>query len=192
MLETRYIRENADKVREYLKNRKSDFNLDAFLKLDEDRREVLQEVEMLKKERNESSSLIGKYKKEGKDATELLEKMQGVSAKIKELDQKLSEIDEKQLALAYTIPNRLHESTPVGEDEDDNVEVRKWGEPTKFDFVPKPHDELGTALGILDFERGSKLSGSRFTVYKNAGARLKGLLSTLCWILIHLNMDMKK
>ena len=156
MLETRYIRENADKVREYLKNRKSDFNLDAFLKLDEDRREVLQEVEMLKKERNESSSLIGKYKKEGKDATELLEKMQGVSAKIKELDQKLAEIDEKQLALAYTIPNRLHESTPIGEDEDDNVEVRKWGEPTKFDFVPKPHDELGTALGILDFERGSK------------------------------------
>ena len=122
MLETRYIRENADKVREYLKNRKSDFNLDAFLKLDEDRREVLQEVEMLKKERNESSSLIGKYKKEGKDATELLEKMQGVSAKIKELDQKLAEIDEKQLALAYTIPNRLHESTPIGEDEDDNVE----------------------------------------------------------------------
>ena len=176
MLETRYIRENADKVREYLKNRKSDFNLDAFLKLDEDRREVLQEVEMLKKERNESSSLIGKYKKEGKDATELLEKMQGVSAKIKELDQKLAEIDEKQLALAYTIPNRLHESTPIGEDEDDNVEVRKWGEPTKFDFVPKPHDELGTALGILDFERGSKLSGSRFTVYKKAGARLERAL----------------
>lgn len=176
MLETRYIRENTDKVREYLKNRKSDFNLDAFLKLDEDRREVLQEVEMLKKERNESSSLIGKYKKEGKDATELLEKMQGVSAKIKELDQKLAEIDEKQLALAYTIPNRLHESTPIGEDEDDNVEVRKWGEPTKFDFVPKPHDELGTALGILDFERGSKLSGSRFTVYKKAGARLERAL----------------
>ena len=140
MLETRYIRENADKVREYLKNRKSDFNLDAFLKLDEDRREVLQEVEMLKKERNESSSLIGKYKKEGKDAAELLEKMQGVSTRIKELDQKLSEIDEKQLALAYTIPNRLHEITPVGENEDDNVEVRKWGEPTKFDFFPKPHD----------------------------------------------------
>jgi len=97
MLETRYIRENADKVREYLKNRKSDFNLDAFLKLDEDRREVLQEVEMLKKERNESSSLIGKYKKEGKDATELLEKMQGVSTRIKELDQKLQKLMKNSL-----------------------------------------------------------------------------------------------
>lgn len=176
MLEMRYIRENPEKVREYLKNRNSDFKLDELLKLDEDRRNILQEVEMLKKERNESSSLIGKYKKEGKDAAELLEKMSGVSSKIKKLDQKVAEIDEKQLYLAYTIPNRLHETTPIGESEEDNVEVRKWGEPRKFDFEPKSHDELGAALGILDFERGAKIGGSRFTVSKNAAARLERAL----------------
>ena len=92
MLEMRYIRENADKIKEYLKNRNSDFDLDSLLKLDEDRRNLLQEVEMLKKERNESSSLIGKYKQEGKDPAELLARMQTVSAKIKELDQKVAEI----------------------------------------------------------------------------------------------------
>ena len=97
MLEMRYIRENADKVREYLKNRNSDFDLDSLLKFDEDRRNLLQEVEMLKKERNESSALIGKYKQEGKDPAELLARMQTVSAKIKELDQKVAEIDNKIL-----------------------------------------------------------------------------------------------
>lgn len=176
MLEMRYIRENSEKVREDLKNRNSDFDLDSLLKLDEERRENLQEVELLKKERNKSSTLIGKYKKEGKDAGELLEKMQKVSGKIKELDQKIAEIDEKQLALAYTIPNRLHETTPIGKDEEDNVEVRKWGELPKFDFEVKSHDELGAALDILDFERGSKLSGSRFTVYKKGAARLERAL----------------
>ena len=176
MLEMRYIRENAEKVREYLKNRKSDFDLDGLLALDEERRNVLQEVEMLKKERNESSTLIGKYKKEGKDAAELLDRMQEVSGKIKELDKKLAEIDEKQVKLTFTIPNKLHETTPVGESEDDNVEIRKWGEPKKFDFTPKSHDELGVNLGILDFERGSKLAGSRFTVYKRQAARLERAL----------------
>ena len=114
MLELRYIRENVDKVREYLKNRNSDFDLDSLIRLDEDRRNILQEVEVLKKERNESSSLIGKFKQEGKDATELLNRMQEVSAKIKELDQKVAEIEEKQKVLTYTIPNKLHESTPIG------------------------------------------------------------------------------
>lgn len=176
MLEMRYIRENADKVKEFLKNRKSDFDLDALLKYDEVRRNLLQEVEMLKKERNESSSLIGKYKKEGKDTAELLSRMQEVSAKIKELDQKLAENDEKQLLLNYTVPNKLSPDTPIGNDEDDNVEIRKWGTPREFDFEPKSHDELGVNLGILDFERGAKLGGSRFTVYKNAAARLERAL----------------
>ena len=168
MLGMRYIRENANKVREYLKNRNSDFDLDGFLKLDEERRTLLYEVETLKKERNESSTLIGKYKKEGKDTEKLMERMQEVSSKIKELDQKVAEIDEKQLEYSYTIPNKLHETTPIGTSEDDNVEIKKWGEPRKFSFEPKSHDELGISLGILDFERGSKIGGSRFTVYKNA------------------------
>ena len=142
MLEMRYIRENVEKVREYLKNRKSDFDLDGLLKLDEERRNILQKVELLKKERNESSTLIGKYKKEGKDTAELMDRMQRVSGEIKELDKELAEIDEKQVKFTYTIPNKLHDTTPVGESEDDNVEIRKWGEPRKFDFTPKSHDEL--------------------------------------------------
>ena len=176
MLEMRYIRENAEKVREYLKNRKSDFDLDGLLKLDEERRNILQKVELLKKERNESSTLIGKYKKEGKDTAELMDRMQRVSGEIKELDKELAEIDEKQVKFTYTIPNKLHDTTPVGESEDDNVEIRKWGEPRKFDFTPKSHDELGVNLDILDFERGSKLAGSRFTVYKKQAARLERAL----------------
>ena len=176
MLGMRYIRENANKVREYLKNRNSDFDLDGFLKLDEERRTLLYEVETLKKERNESSTLIGKYKKEGKDTEKLMERMQEVSSKIKELDQKVAEIDEKQLEYSYTIPNKLHETTPIGTSEDDNVEIKKWGEPRKFSFEPKSHDELGISLGILDFERGSKIGGSRFTVYKNAAAKLERAL----------------
>ena len=176
MLEMRYIRENAEKVREYLKNRKSDFDLDGLLKIDEERRNILQKVELLKKERNESSTLIGKYKKEGKDTAELMDRMQRVSGEIKELDKELAEIDEKQVKFTYTIPNKLHDTTPVGESEDDNVEIRKWGEPRKFDFTPKSHDELGVNLGILDFERGSKLAGSRFTVYKRQAARLERAL----------------
>ncbi len=176
MLEMRYIRENVEKVREYLKNRKSDFDLDGLLKLDEERRNILQKVELLKKERNESSTLIGKYKKEGKDTAELMDRMQRVSGEIKELDKELAEIDEKQVKFTYTIPNKLHDTTPVGESEDDNVEIRKWGEPRKFDFTPKSHDELGVNLGILDFERGSKLAGSRFTVYKRQAARLERAL----------------
>ena len=176
MLGMRYIRENANKVREYIKNRNSDFDLDGFLKLDEERRTLLYEVETLKKERNESSTLIGKYKKEGKDTEKLMERMQEVSSKIKELDQKVAEIDEKQLEYSYTIPNKLHETTPIGTSEDDNVEIKKWGEPRKFSFEPKSHDELGISLGILDFERGSKIGGSRFTVYKNAAAKLERAL----------------
>ena len=176
MLGMRYIRENANKVREYLKNRNSDFDLDGFLKLDEERRTLLYEVETLKKERNESSTLISKKKKEGKDTEKLMERMQEVSSKIKELDQKVAEIDEKQLEYSYTIPNKLHETTPIGTSEDDNVEIKKWGEPRKFSFEPKSHDELGISLGILDFERGSKIGGSRFTVYKNAAAKLERAL----------------
>jgi len=105
-----------------------------------------------------------------------MDRMQRVSGEIKELDKELAEIDEKQVKFTYTIPNKLHDTTPVGESEDDNVEIRKWGEPRKFDFTPKSHDELGVNLGILDFERGSKLAGSRFTVYKRQAARLERAL----------------
>ena len=176
MLDMRFIRENTDVVRKSLEARNSDYNLDELLSLDKERREILTEVETLKKERNEVSAIIGKNAREGKDSTELKEEMFKVSSKIKELDVKVAEIDEKQRLLLLTIPNVLHSSTPFGKDEDENVEVRKWGIPRKFDFEVKPHDELGVNLDILDFERGAKLAGSRFTIYKGLGARLERAL----------------
>ena len=176
MLDMRFIRENTDVVRKSLEARNSDYNLDELLSLDKERREILTEVETLKKERNEVSAIIGKNAREGKDSTKLKEEMSKVSSKIKELDVKVAEIDEKQRLLLLTIPNVLHSSTPFGKDEDENVEVRKWGIPRKFDFEVKPHDELGVNLDILDFERGAKLAGSRFTIYKGLGARLERAL----------------
>ncbi len=176
MWDMRFIRENTDVVRKSLEARNSDYNLDELLSLDKERREILTEVETLKKERNEVSAIIGKNAREGKDSTELKEEMSKVSSKIKELDVKVAEIDEKQRLLLLTIPNVLHSSTPFGKDEDENVEVRKWGIPRKFDFEVKPHDELGVNLDILDFERGAKLAGSRFTIYKGLGARLERAL----------------
>ena len=176
MLDMRFVRENTDIVRKSLEARNSDYNLDELLSLDKERREILTEVEALKKERNEVSAIIGKNAREGKDSLELKEKMSKVSSKIKELDVKVAEIDEKQRLLLLTIPNVLHSSTPFGKDEDENVEVRKWGIPRKFDFEVKPHDELGVNLDILDFERGAKLAGSRFTIYKGLGARLERAL----------------
>lgn len=176
MLEMRFIRENEDLVRESLKNRNSNFNLDELLNLDKNRRLILTEVESLKKQRNETSAIIGKNTREGIDTTELKKEMGVVSSKIKELDLKLEEIDEKQKNLLLTIPNILHSSTPIGLSEDENVEIRKWGNPKEFKFEPKSHYDLGVELDILDFERGAKLSGSRFTVYKGLGAKLERAL----------------
>lgn len=176
MLEMRFIRENEDLVRESLKNRNSNFNLDELLNLDKNRRLILTEVESLKKQRNETSAIIGKNTREGIDTTELKKEMGVVSSKIKELDLKLEEIDEKQKNLLLTIPNILHSSTPIGLSEDENVEIRKWGNPKEFKFEAKSHYDLGVELDILDFERGAKLSGSRFTVYKGLGAKLERAL----------------
>ena len=163
-------------LKEVLKNRNNSIDMDAFVALDSKRREVLSAVENLKRERNNVSSEIASLKKEKKDANHLIEKMGGVSAKIKELDAELAEIDAELTHIQMTIPNVYHSSTPIGPDEDHNVEIRKWGEPKKFDFEPKPHWEIGENLGILDFERGAKLSGSRFVLYRGAAARLERAL----------------
>lgn len=176
MLDIRFIRENKDIIKESLDARNSDYPLDELLELDRTRRDILVEVEALKKKRNDASALIGKYKREGKDVNELLLEMQHVGETIKEYDEKLEKVEQRLNHLLFTIPNKLHESTPIGKDEDDNVEVRRWGEPKKFYFEIKSHDELGVNLDILDFERGAKLGGSRFTVYKGAAARLERAL----------------
>ena len=176
MLELKFMRENVEMLKEVLKNRNNSIDMDAFVALDSKRREVLSEVEKLKRERNNVSAEIANLKKEKKDANHLIEKMGGVSAKIKELDAELAEIDAELTHIQMTIPNVYHSSTPIGPDEDHNVEIRKWGEPKKFDFEPKPHWEIGENLGILDFERGAKLSGSRFVLYRGAAARLERAL----------------
>ena len=176
MLELKFMRENVEMLKEVLKNRNNGIDMDAFVALDSKRREVLSEVENLKRERNNVSAEIASLKKEKKDANHLIEKMGGVSAKIKELDAELAEIDAELTHIQMTIPNVYHSSTPIGPDEDHNVEIRKWGEPKKFDFEPKPHWEIGENLGILDFERGAKLSGSRFVLYRGAAARLERAL----------------
>ena len=178
MLDLRYIRDNIEFLQGMLKNRGTSADLNEFEQYDAERREVLIRVEALKHKRNNVSHEVGKLMREGKkeEANAIKAEMGGVSSEIKELDIKLNELDEKLRYFQMTIPNVYHESTPVGSDEEDNVLVRTWGEPKKFSFEPKEHGELGEALGILDFERGAKLGGSRFTVYRGAGARLERAL----------------
>ena len=176
MLDLKFMRENKELIEEMLKNRNSDLTLDEFAKLDEERRVILSEVEALKNKRNTESQEIARLKKAKEDATALIKEMGEVSAKIKELDEKLASVDEKIKYIQMTIPNKYHETTPIGKDEDENVEIRRWGTPREFTFEPKPHWEIGEKLGVLDFERGSKLSGSRFVLYRGLGARLERAL----------------
>lgn len=176
MLELKFIRENREKVEEMLKNRKSSLTLDEFFQLDEERRRILGEVELLKQNRNNASNEIAQLKKEKKDASQLIEEMSKVSARIKELDGELTGVEEKLKYIQMTIPNMYQDGTPVGEDENDNVEIRRWGTPKTFNFEPKAHWDIGEDLGILDFERGSKLGGSRFVLYRGMGARLERAL----------------
>ncbi|WP_300330917.1 serine--tRNA ligase [Fusobacterium sp.] len=176
MLDLKFMRENKELIEEMLRNRNSDLTLDEFVKLDEERREILSEVEALKNKRNVESMEIARLKKAKEDASELIKEMGEVSAKIKELDEKLSVVDEKIKYIQMTIPNKYHETTPIGKDEDENVEIRRWGTPRTFDFQPKAHWEIGENLGILDFERGAKLSGSRFVLYRGLGSRLERAL----------------
>ena len=176
MLDLKFMRENKEQVEKWLKQRGSDLTLDEFVKLDEERRVILGEVEALKNKRNSESAEIARLKKAKEDASELIKAMGEVSAKIKELDEKLAQVDEKIKYIQMTIPNKLSETTPIGKDEDENVEIRRWGEPRKFDFEPKSHWEIGEKLGILDFERGSKLSGSRFVLYRGGAARVERAL----------------
>jgi len=176
MLDLRFIRKDPERVRLALKNRGYSFPLDDLLKKDEEWRAVLVQVQSLKERRNEVSKEIAVMKAKGEDPSELLAEMRDVSDKIKELEKRVSTLEEELREMLALIPNIPHESVPVGAGEEDNVEVRRWGEPRKFDFEPKPHWEIGEMLDILDFERGTKLAESRFTVIKGLGARLERAL----------------
>ncbi|WP_240620448.1 serine--tRNA ligase, partial [Peribacillus acanthi] len=177
MLDLKYLRANFEDVKERLQHRGEDLtDLGKFEDLDVRRRELLVETEQLKSRRNEVSQQIAIMKREKQDADALIVEMREVGDKVKVLDEELRTVEETLENLLLSIPNIPHESVPVGETEDDNVEARKWGELPKFDFEAKAHWDIADGLGILDFERASKVTGSRFVFYKGLGARLERAL----------------
>jgi seryl-tRNA synthetase len=176
VLDVKRVRSNPQEVEEALRKRNSDLTLDEFIVLDEQRRHVLAEGEALKNKRNTVSEQVGKMKKAGEDAESLMAEMRGVNQDIKEKDDIIRELEEKVQGILLSIPNVPHVSVPEGKDEEDNQEVRRWGVPRQFSFTPKAHWELGEKLNILDFERGGKVTGARFTFYKGLGARLERAL----------------
>ncbi len=173
MLDLRFVRENIDRVKAQAKQRGMDLDLDVFIKLDSERRDLLQEVETLRFQRNTVSEKIARLKKEGKDSAAEIFAMREVSRRIKELDSKLVEKEKPLDLMILNIPNMPHTSVVVGKGEDENPELRKWGKSPEFHFKPKPHWDLGEELDILDFERASKITGARFTLYKGWGAKLE-------------------
>lgn len=173
MLDMKFVRENPELVEKAMKNRNMDMNLDEFLTLEKQRREILQQVETLKSERNSVSQEISKMKKSGENADDKILAMRALGEKIAEDDKELKEIEQKLKDIILNIPNMPADDVPVGKDDSDNPVVRKWGEPTKFSFEPKAHWDIGEALGILDFERAAKVTGARFTFYKGLGSRLE-------------------
>jgi len=180
MLDIKLIRSNPEYVKERLATRDKIYadKIDELLILDKERRDAIAEVEKLKAEKNRLSKDIGRLYKEGKkkEAEDLKEEVNHKNKKIEEIERELKDIEAKFRNLLLSIPNIPHQSVPIGKDENDNVEIRRWGEPRKFDFEPLPHWEIGEKLGILDFERGAKLSGSRFTVMYREAAKLERAL----------------
>ncbi|MGM0214069.1 serine--tRNA ligase [Enterococcus sp. AZ109] len=174
MLDIKRIRQNVEEVKIKMSTRGIEpAVIDSFLDLDEKRRELLVKVEELKQHRNAVSTEIAEMKRDGTDASTQLAEMKKLGEQIKKLDKEIASVEAASKDIAENLPNLPHDSVPVGEDEDDNVEVRKWGKPVEFAFETKPHWALGEDLDILDFERGSKVSGSRFLYYKGLGARLE-------------------
>ena len=178
MLDMKYIRENTEETERCLRTRGGESYLDGFRELDERRRTLLKEGESLKALRNSVSDEIGRTKDKSQVQDKILE-MREVSQKIKGLDEELNQVDEELHSFLLTVPNLPHSTTPIGKSENDNLQVRTWGEPQKLPFEAKPHWDLGEDLGILDFERGAKITGARFTLYRGAGARLERALINL-------------
>ena len=177
MLDIKFLRSNFEEVKNRLQHRGEDLSaLDNFEELDQRRRELLVETEELKSKRNSVSQQVAQLKREKQDADHLIKEMREVGDRIKELDGELNQVEEKLNHLLMTIPNIPHESVPVGETEDDNIEVRTWGEVPQFGFEAKPHWEIADELDILDFERAGKVTGSRFVFYKGMGAKLERAL----------------
>ena len=176
MLDIKRIRENLEDIKKAMDRRgEKEFDLDAVVELDDQRRELLKEVEALKSEMNIEQKKIPQLMKEGKKEEAEAEKvkLKELSEKIKGLDEKVKKVQEELQYRLLRIPNVPNVNVPQGDTDEDNVEIRKWGEPKQFDFDFKAHWDIGTNLGILDFETGAKITGSRFTLYKDKGARLE-------------------
>jgi seryl-tRNA synthetase len=176
MLEAKYIREHIDEVRERLASRGQAINLDQFVLIDGERRKAIQEWERLSALQKKVSDEVSKKKREGQDVSGMIEEMKKVSHDLKGFD---GVIEEKEKALQdflLLVPNLPHTSVPVGKDSLDNAEVRRWGDIPKFDFEPKAHWDLGEELGVLDFKNGAKITGARFTLYWDLGAKLERAL----------------
>ena len=166
MLDMRFVRENPEAVRQAIKAKGEKAALERFLQLEQQRRVLLQEVEALKHQRNTVSREVGRLKKEGRDTPELIETMRQVNERIKELDRKQKEVETHLEKILLHLPNIPDPDIPVGMEEEDNLEVRRWGEPPRFAFTPKAHWDLGEELGILDFPRAGKTTGARFVFYQ--------------------------
>ena len=173
MLDIKILRQEPEKIKEALKKRNNDLDITPAIELDAKRRQILADVEEKKATQNAISKKVPQMKKAGEDTTEIFKEMKELSDKIKVLDDEVREIDAQLRDFMLKIPNIPNETVPVGVDDSENVEVRRFGEPRKFAFEAKAHWDIGTDLDILDFERGTKLTGTRFTVYKDLGARLE-------------------
>ncbi|MGD7046547.1 serine--tRNA ligase [Jeotgalibacillus proteolyticus] len=177
MLDLKRLRNEFDEIKEKMAHRGEDLgDFDQFQDLDRERRDLIVKSEEKKSRRNEVSQQIAQMKREKKNADAVIAETRSLGDEIKEIDDRLRVVEEKLEALLLSIPNVPHESVPVGETEDDNVEVRKWGELPSFEFEAQPHWDLAVNLGMLDFERAAKVTGSRFVFYKGAGARLERAL----------------
>lgn len=176
MLDLKFVRDHIEPVRRMLHDRQVDLDLESFLGLDEERRQLLREVEELKRRRNLASDGIAQMKQARQDATSQIEEMREVSQRIKNLDQQLAAVQEKLDEILLLIPNMPHPSVAVGKDEHDNPVVKVWGQPPEFDFQPKPHWDVAESLGILDFERAARMTGARFALYWGIGAALERAL----------------
>ncbi len=175
MLDMKVIRQDPDRVKAACRSRNKDMDatVDRILEIDAENRAIKTEVEALKAKQNKASREIPAIKKAGGDIAPVMAEMKAIAEQVGELDRKVAALDAQQRELALTIPNIPHESVPIGKDDTENVEVRRWGEPRKFDFEPKAHWDIGADLGILDPERAAKVTGKRFHFYKDTGARLE-------------------
>ncbi|MBM3288927.1 MAG: serine--tRNA ligase [Candidatus Hydrogenedentes bacterium] len=176
MIDIKFLRDHLDSLRTALANRGASIDLDAILEVDAARRSTLHEMEQLRAEQNRASEDIARLKREKQDASQQLDAMKALSARVKQFDEKVRELDADLQQRMLVIPNVPDASVPVGKDETANREERRWGTPRTFDFAPKDHVDIGAALGILDFERAAKIAGARFCLSFGAGARLERAL----------------